>query len=137
MTNPVRRFLDRLTGRRAESAASWTCPTCGERHDELPAATAHAPLVWDQASPWERADDFDLTSDTCIWKGEHYFIRGVLELPLTDREGVFSFGVWTSLSRESFARYLPTFEAENEADRVELPPMFGWFSNSLPASPRP
>lgn len=131
----MRRFLDRLMGRRTSPVASWICPTCGGTHDELPAVTASAPLVWDQASQEERADDFDLTTDTCIWKGEHYFVRGVLELPLTDREGVLSFGVWTSLSRDNFFRYLPTFEEENEADRVELPPMFGWFSNSLPGYP--
>lgn len=131
----MRRFLDRLTGSRTASATSWTCPTCGDTHDELPAVVAFAPLVWDQASQQERTDDFDLTSDTCIWKEEHYFVRGVLELPLTDREGVLSFGVWTSLSRDSFIRYLPTFEEEHEADRIKLLPMFGWFSNSLPGYP--
>lgn len=134
-TNSVRRFLDRLIGRPTASATSWICPTCGETHDELPAVVAFAPLVWDQASQQERADDFDLTTDTCIWMGQHYFVRGVLDLPLTDRDGVLSFGVWTSLSRDSFFRYLPTFEKENDADRVELPPMFGWFSNSLPGYP--
>jgi len=59
----------------------------------------------------------------------------VLDLPLRDREGVLSFGVWSSLSRDSFFRYLPTFEEENEGDRIEMPPMFGWFSNSLPGYP--
>ncbi|WP_395944425.1 DUF2199 domain-containing protein [Brevundimonas sp.] len=131
----VRRLFDRLAGRRAVAARSWICPTCGETHDDLPAVVASAPLVWEQASEQERAEDFDLTTDTCIWKDEHYFIRGVLEVPLTDRDGVLSFGVWTSLSRDSFFRYLPTFEEENEADRIELPPMFGWFANSLPGYP--
>jgi len=140
-THPVRRFLDRLIGRHPASAAAvkdWVCATCGQTHDELPAATFPAPLAWAQASEQEQADDFDLTTDTCIWRndeGEHYFVRGVLELPLTDREGVLSFGVWTSLSRDSFFRYLPTFEEENEADRIDMPPMFGWFSNSLPGYP--
>lgn len=134
-TSLVRRILDRFTGRRAVSVSSWICPTCGETHDGLPAVVASAPFVWDQASGQERDDDFDLTSDTCIWKDEHYFLRGVLELPLMDREGVLSFGVWTSLSRENFLRYLPTFEEENQADRVEFPPMFGWFSNRLPGYP--
>jgi hypothetical protein len=138
-TSPVRRFLDRLTGRRPASPyKDWTCPTCGESHDDLPAVTAAAPLAYEQATEQEQADDFDLTTDTCIWRndaGEHYFVRGVFELPLTDREDVLSFGVWTSLSRDSFFRYLPTFEEENEDDRIEMPPMFGWFSNSLPGYP--
>lgn len=114
---------------------AWTCPTCGETYEELPAVVVSAPLVWDQASQQERADDFDLTTHTCIWKDEHYFVRGVLEAPLTDCEGGLSFGVWISLSRDSFFRYLPTFEDENDADRVDLPPMFGWLSNSLPGYP--
>ncbi len=134
-TSRLRRFFDRLTGRHKAPVSPWTCPTCGEIHDELPAVTVPAPLVWYQASPQEQADNFDLTTDTCIWQDEHYFLRGVLELPLTDREGVLSFGVWTSLSRDSFFSYLPTFEEENEADRLEFPPMFGWFSNSLPGYP--
>jgi hypothetical protein len=135
-SSPKRRFLDHLIGRRSAPAQSWACPTCGEPHDgELPAVTAAAPLVWDKASAQERADHFDLTTDTCIWKDEHFFVRGVLELPLKDRDGVLSFGVWTSLSRDSFFRYLPTFDEENEADRLKLPPMFGWFSNSLPGYP--
>jgi hypothetical protein len=137
-TSPVRRFLDRLIGRRPASPAlftQWICPTCGRTHDDLPAVTAAAPLVWDQATAQEQADDFDLTTDTCIWKDEHYFVRGVLELPLTDREGVLSFGVWSTLSHDNFFRYLPTFEEENEADRIDLPPMFGWFSNNLPGYP--
>lgn len=140
-TSPVRRFLDRLTGRKPAPPArptSWACATCGEAHDDLPAVAFPAPLAWAQASEQQQADDFDLTSDTCIWRndeGEHYFVRGVLDLPLTDREGVLSFGVWTSLSRDNFFRYLPTFEDENDADRVDMPPMFGWFSNSLPGYP--
>ncbi|MBW8824719.1 MAG: DUF2199 domain-containing protein [Xanthomonadales bacterium] len=133
----MRRFLDRLTGRRPAPAApkGWVCAVCGQTHDDLPAVGFLGPLAWEVASEQERADDFDLTTDTCIWKDEHHFVRGVLELPLTDREGVLSFGVWTSLSRDSFFRYLPTFEEENEGDRIELPPMFGWFSNSLPGYP--
>jgi hypothetical protein len=139
--SPVRRFLERLTGRRPAAPAplkAWVCATCGETHDELPAIAFEVPLAWAQASEQEQADDFDLTTDTCIWRndeGEHYFVRGVLDLPLTDREGVLSFGVWSSLSRDNFFRYLPTFEDDRHAERVDLPPMFGWFSNSLPGYP--
>ena len=72
-TSPMRRFRNRLTGRRPASAAPvkpWVRATCGQTHDALSAVTFPAPLAWDQASEQERADDFDLTTDTCIWKDE-------------------------------------------------------------------
>ena len=49
-----------------------------------------------------------------------------------DRAGTFDFGVWSTLSRENFARYMELFD---NADRTELGPMFGWFSNRLPGYP--
>jgi len=113
----------------------WRCSSCGETHDELPAATYRAPEVWFHSSEQERKDEFDLTTDTCIWRDgsdEHFFVRCVLEIPLVDRDGTFDFGVWSTLSRENFARYMREFD---RADRSELGPMFGWFSNSLPGYP--
>jgi hypothetical protein len=134
-TNPARRFLDRITGRRATPPApptGWVCATCGQTHDDLPALAFDAPLAWEIASEQERAADFELTSDTCIWKDEHYFVHCRLKIPFTDRDGALNFGVWSSLGRENFFRYLATFD---DADAADLPPMFGWFSNSLPGYP--
>jgi hypothetical protein len=51
---------------------------------------------------------------------------------LHGRKDVLSFGVWSSLSRESFQLYMGKFGSKN---RTKLPPMFGWFSNSLPGYP--
>jgi hypothetical protein len=131
--NGVRGFLNRLMGRREPATPKgWICATCGQAHDELPAVGFPAPLAWEMASEQERAEEFDLTTDTCIWKEEHFFVRACLDLPFNDHEGAFQFGVWTTLSRENFFLYLDTFD---EADPGELPPMFGWFSNSLPGYP--
>ncbi len=116
----------------ASALGEWRCTTCGESHEDLPAAVVSAPAVWFEASEEEQAEEFDLTSDTCIWKDEHFFIRGVLAIKLSDRDGTFEFGVWSTLSRENFLRYMEMFE---EVDRVEIEPMFGWFSNGLPGYP--
>jgi len=110
----------------------WRCASCGESHDELPAASLRAPDVWADASEQEQADEFDLTSDTCIWRDEHFFVRCVLPIPLADREGTFDFGVWSTLSRENFARYMQLFESP---DRASMGAMFGWLSNRLPGYP--
>lgn len=129
----MRRFLDKLIGRRPAKFQPWRCPSCGQAHDDLPAAAVSAPRVWSDASERERSEVFELTTDTCIWKGEHFFIRGCLELPFTDRAGAFQFGVWTSLSRDNFNTYLETYD--DPEPRRDMPPMFGWFSNSLPGYP--
>jgi hypothetical protein len=114
------------------SLSEWRCASCGETHDELPAVTLRSPDVWFNSSEQEQADQFDLTTDTCIWKDEHFFVRGVLQIPLVDREGTFDFGVWTTLSRENFSRYMELYESPK---RASLGPMFGWFSNKLPGYP--
>ena len=110
----------------------WHCADCGEAHDELPAATISAPVYWEEASEEERIRDFELTADTCVWKEEHFFVRGVLEVPLVDREGSFDFGVWSSLSRENFELYTALGDS---SDQEPLEAMFGWFSNRLPLYP--
>ena len=91
-----------------------------------------APFYWDQASEEQRAAEFELTLDICIWRDEHFFVRGVLEIPLLDREGSFDFGVWSTLSPENFERYMALFDSR---ERASLGPMFGWFSNQLPGYP--
>ena len=116
----------------AGSLPPWTCATCGDTHDDLPAAVIPAPFYWDQASEAEREAEFDLTKDTCVWRDEHFFVRGVLEIPLLDREGSFDFGVWSSLSPDNFERYVAQY---HNPEGAVLGPMFGWFSNQLPGYP--
>ena len=45
---------------------------------------------------------------------------------------MFGYGVWSSLSRDSFERYAETFDSGEQAG---LGPWFGWFSNSLKGYP--
>ena len=63
----------------------FTCSCCGEYHAEPPMSySTVAPDVWDQ----NFADDPDsmLSSDQCVIKGQHYFIKGLIEIP--DRKSV-------------------------------------------------
>ncbi len=123
----MKRLLSRLIGR-AKPKDSWRCPCCGKVRHEFPAATFPCPWIWSE----EKASEFDLTADTCVWRDQDYFIRACLDLPFTDRDDAFQFGVWMTLSRENFHRYQATLRG---ADASALPPMFGWFSNSLPGYP--
>jgi hypothetical protein len=59
----------------------------------------------------------------------HYFIRGVLRIPVVDGDEDFAYGVWSSLSKDSFNR---VNELWDDPARVDEPAYFGWLSNSLP-----
>jgi hypothetical protein len=88
--------------------------------------SAAAPDFWDGSL----ADDPDslLSSDQCVIKGEHFFVKGLLEIPVAGSEEPFSWGVWVSLSRECFAR---TAELWDTPGREREAPYFGWLSTEL------
>jgi len=110
----------------------YRCAICGDEHEDLPAVAATAPAQYDWASGEERSAEFELTSDTCVWNNEHFFIRCVLAIPYSDQCGALSFGVWSTLSEANYKLYL---DAWDRPDRSDLEPMFGWFSNQLPGYP--
>jgi hypothetical protein len=66
-----------------------------------------------------------LTSDTCVIDREHFFIRGVIELPIHDHQRRFGFGVWVSQKRENFLTY------EQNPDSAEIGPFFGWLCTRI------
>ncbi len=112
---------------------SWTCSACGEQHAGVPFDWAFAePAYW--TGP-RSGDDF-LDDDLCSWVDDAgtrcYFIRGILELPVVDADETFAYGVWSSLSEESFRRVLDLWA---DPARTEEPPYFGWLSNALPGYP--
>ncbi|MEU6851817.1 DUF2199 domain-containing protein [Actinacidiphila alni] len=89
-----------------------------------------APDVWDPG--FETDPDSMLSSDQCVIKGQHFFIRGLIEIPVIGSEDVFSWGVWVSLSRDNFTRSL---EVWNTAGREAEKPYFGWLSTELALYP--
>ncbi|MFF2061698.1 DUF2199 domain-containing protein [Streptomyces sp. NPDC058200] len=105
----------------------FTCSCCGTHHDELPMNySATAPYVWDPSF----ADDADsmLASDQCVIKAQHYFVKGLIEIPVIGSADVFSWAVWVSLSRDNFARAVDRWNAPgSEAEE----PYFGWLSTEL------
>ncbi|WP_326743496.1 DUF2199 domain-containing protein [Streptomyces sp. NBC_00121] len=85
-----------------------------------------APDVWDPS--FESDPDSMLSSDQCVIKGQHFFIRGLIEIPVIGSQDVFSWGVWVSLSRDNFTRAL---EVRNTEGREAEKPYFGWLSTEL------
>src|SRR5688572_8731452 len=97
--------------RRSIMNEGFFCNTCGEFHAELPMEFgADAPALYYSIPHDERERRCDLTSDLCVIDGEHFFIRGCLEVPAIDGPQPFVWGVWTSLSKENFKRVFELWE---------------------------
>lgn len=108
---------------------SFTCSCCGQNHEGFPALTFRAPANWDWANEEQRAQDWKLDEDLCAFKDVDFYIRAVLVLPIRGSEQTLEFGVWSTLSKDNFWRYVETF---NDDDQSKLGSMFGWFSNAIP-----
>jgi hypothetical protein len=98
----------------------FDCSICGEQHNELPDIGHDKPAHWWDIPEDERTERAELTSDTCIIDGEHFFIRGVIEIPIHEYHGSLGFGVWVSQKRENFQTYLDNWNTST------IGPFFGW-----------
>lgn len=110
----------------------FACTFCGDEHEGLPALAFDEP-VYTHALPdeeWKRR--VVLTSDTCELDGVHFFVRGRLEIPVHGWPEPLSWGVWMSLSREDFQRFVELFE---EPGRTAEGGWMGWMSSLLPGYP--
>lgn len=111
---------------------SYTCRTCGEVHEGMPALSADAPLYFYSVPPAERDTRCDLTTDTCIVDDEFYFLRGNIEIPVLGRDEKFTWGVWVSISFDNFKLLMNHWDDEG---RTDLEPFFGWLSADLRCYP--
>lgn len=91
-----------------------------------------APAYWYGLPPEEREERAELTSDQCVIDGKHFFLRGNLEIPILDSEEKLVWGVWVSVSEESFWRATELWEQEGRESEM---PYFGWLSTALPTYP--
>ena len=83
------------------------------------------PAPWWDVAEEERERRIRLTSDTCEIDEEHFFIRGVIEIPVHEDPGGFGFGVWVSQKRENYETYLEHY------DSAEIGPFFGWLCTRI------
>ena len=81
--------------------------------------------VWAIAEP-ERSEVARFNKDLCKW-GERYFIRCVLEVPFTDKDGVFGWGAWAEVEWEVFERYLELYDDDGRSE----PAYNGLLANEL------
>jgi hypothetical protein len=116
----------------------FVCGTCGERHTGLPLAfSVPTPLHYEEVPAWlrwYRCRSLGDPREPEFWiiDEKHFYLRGQLEVPITDTDGVFSWGVWVSVSTNSFERMLEIWDTPgSETER----PIFGWLAVVLPLYP--
>lgn len=122
----------------------WKCGSCEEWHYGACLDFSYSsPVYWTEEldeenqiglieSGLKRLPQNALNEDICIVDGEHYFIRGIIHLPIVGTNETFRWGVWGSLKRENFEKLLAL---NDDPKRVELPPMFSWLSNQIDEYP--
>jgi hypothetical protein len=98
----------------------------------MPSFGADAPLNYYAIPDAERALRCDLSSDNCVIDGQHFFVRGCLELPVHGCVDPFSWGVWVSLSESSYLEWVRCFELPR---RSHIGPFFGWLNAWLKPYP--
>jgi hypothetical protein len=127
------------------SSLRWKCGSCEEWHtgpcldfgfDE--------PAYWgeeqEKESRWanlipiaiKKPSGNFLNTDLCVINKEHFFVRGVILLPIIGTNESFRWGVWGSLSRENFETLL---KMDDDPKCTELPKMFSWLSCQIPEYP--
>lgn len=110
---------------------AFDCPSCGQRHTGLPALVYGAPSLGpDEAgnpAPLKRIGE-----DFCTLNDEHFFVRCVLEIPITGHALPLEWGVWASLSEANYRRYWDSFD---DSDQSKLGGMFSYLMNEIQGYP--
>ena len=107
-------------------STSFHCASCGELHGLPFAYGTDAPYYWE---PQVEAEGRGTLGEEQCEIDEHLFVRGRLCVPVLDADEDFEWGVWTTLSPESYLRMSDLWETPG---REAEPPFFGWLSTELP-----
>jgi len=113
----------------------FICATCGAEHDldEISFGT-EAPLQWALLSEDERARSL-LSGEQCeieSEEGHSFYIRACLDIPIRGTDRAFTWGVWCSLSEQSYHEIADHWEDSN---RRNIGPHFGWLCTKVPGYP--
>lgn len=107
------------------------CGICGEIHHSYPALTFSYPNSYYWLTE-EQRNTYNIQVDSDFCMIEHpdrtdRFIRVVLKQKIAKTSLYLEYGLWVSLSEESYEDYLFNFGNENHETLY-----FGWLSNALP-----
>lgn len=109
------------------TTAGFLCSCCNAQHDGLPFSYGFpAPAYWN--TELDNDPNSLLADEQCVIKGQHFFIRARIVLPVLDSDEDFEWGVWVSLSEINYASACGLW---TDPRRINEPPYFGWLSTEL------
>jgi len=109
---------------------SWTCNTCGESHEDIPLSfAADYPDNYANLTAEERQERAIAASDQCVIDENQFYIRGCLEIPLLESDGVFLWGVWASVWKDDYLEIADCWEEKGR--EKSHGPFLGRLGNSL------
>ena len=98
MTHPIQTTIDFQDS----EPFRFECASCGTLHEGIPSFGWDFPAQYLAVPDGERARRVVLSDDACVIDDEWFFIRGCLEIPVHGYQEPLNYGVWLSLSRDSF-----------------------------------
>lgn len=112
----------------------FRCRICGNLHDELLFDLAFdEPLHVAELDEAARARQVTSLGDFRILRRDddtHYFILGLIELPIIGTREHLRYAAWTTLSATSFEAATSAYR-----DLTVAGPFFGWLANDIPDYP--
>jgi hypothetical protein len=109
---------------------SWICATCGETHEDIPLSfAADYPDNYANMSIDEREQRAVVGSDQCVIDENQFYIRGCLEIPLLESDGVFLWGLWASVWKDDYSEIDDCWEEKGRENTHS--PFRGRLGNSL------
>ena len=114
---------------------AFVCACCDKDLGEVPTAWGFsAPDYW--GATGVGGDSF-LEDELCCIETPavdelHFFIRGLIEVPVRGSADPLTYNIWVSLSPANFERAVNRWD---DPDRAQEPPYFGWLSNNIPGYP--
>jgi hypothetical protein len=110
----------------------FTCASCGQVHSGMPTFGVDAPLSYYEVPIDERDKRCSLGTDDCVIDEKWFFVRGCIDIPVHGETDKFTWGVWVSLSEDSFKQWVAAFHAKQ---RSHIGPFFGWLNAWLKPYP--
>jgi len=104
-----------------EMVNGFRCSCCGQWHDEMPMDFVFPPPQSLVGTYENKLPNATITSDWCLTGNRDYIMRCCLNIPVIDGPGQLSYGVWASVSENSFRRIMDLWVDER---CIEEPPYF-------------
>ena len=112
------------------SDRSFRCSSCGQDHAGLPLSfAADYPDPYANLSAEAREVRAVVGSDQCIIAEQEFYIRGCLEVPITDTGEIFIWGLWARIKESDFDEISDHWESEGR-EKV-IGPYKGRLANAL------